>query len=258
MPAHGRCATWCAEPPDARLDVAPAGRHTGSGAEVVLDGRKAWCSGAEWMTHALVSGWNPAGEPVLALVELDQPGVRITGGGWQAVGMARTRSVDVRFTQAGGVQVGQPHAYVRRPGFTHGAAGVAACWYGGACAIAGALRAAVGRRDDPHAEARLGMLDVALAQAGALLRDAAQAIDARPADPCAVQVMRARLAVESAAEQVLLGAPRALGAGPLCKDGALAQRFADLPIYIRQSHAERDLARLGQHIAAQEVDPWQL
>ncbi|MBZ4576138.1 acyl-CoA dehydrogenase, partial [Mycobacterium avium subsp. hominissuis] len=32
----------------------------------------------------------------------------------------------------------------------------------------------------------------------------------------------------------------------LCQDGRHAQRVADLSIYIRQSHAERDLAELGR------------
>jgi hypothetical protein len=38
---------------------------------------------------------------------------------------------------------------------------------------------------------------------------------------------------------------RALGAGPLCLDGDHAARVADLTVYLRQSHAERDLQRLG-------------
>jgi len=38
---------------------------------------------------------------------------------------------------------------------------------------------------------------------------------------------------------------RALGPGPLCQDAGHAQRVAELAIYVRQSHAERDL-RLGR------------
>ena len=45
---------------------------------------------------------------------------------------------------------------------------------------------------------------------------------------------------------------RALGAGPLCLDAVHAQRAADLPVYLRQSHAERDLAGLGA-LAAQDA-----
>ena len=38
---------------------------------------------------------------------------------------------------------------------------------------------------------------------------------------------------------------RALGPAPLCQDAQHAKRVADLTIYVRQSHAERDLERLG-------------
>ena len=53
-------------------------------------------------------------------------------------------------------------------------------------------------------------------------------------------------------------AARALGAGPLCKDPALAQVMADLPLYIRQSHAERDQAAHGEAVAAAEESTWTL
>ena len=42
---------------------------------------------------------------------------------------------------------------------------------------------------------------------------------------------------------------RALGPGPMCKDAAMARRFADLPVFMRQSHAERDQEALGRRLA---------
>jgi hypothetical protein len=42
---------------------------------------------------------------------------------------------------------------------------------------------------------------------------------------------------------------RALGAGPLCRDEAHSRRVADLTVYIRQHHAERNLAELGAIVA---------
>jgi hypothetical protein len=38
---------------------------------------------------------------------------------------------------------------------------------------------------------------------------------------------------------------RALGPAPLCADATHAKRVADLAVYVQQSHAERDLERLG-------------
>jgi hypothetical protein len=34
--------------------------------------------------------------------------------------------------------------------------------------------------------------------------------------------------------------------------------MADLPVYLRQSHAERDLAALGQWVLDAEEPPWTL
>jgi hypothetical protein len=48
---------------------------------------------------------------------------------------------------------------------------------------------------------------------------------------------------------------RALGAGPLAHDEAHGRRVADLTVYLRQHHAERDLARLGA-LAAERGPAW--
>jgi hypothetical protein len=42
---------------------------------------------------------------------------------------------------------------------------------------------------------------------------------------------------------------RALGAGPLGHDEAHSRRVADLTVYLRQHHAERDLADIGSLVA---------
>ena len=249
----GAWGTWCAEPPHARLSMLPEGDG-----RLRLRGRKAWCSGAALLDHALVSGWNAAGEPCLAAVDLRQPGVQIGNEGWAAVGMADTCSVDVLFDDALATPVGPPHAYVRRPGFWHGGAGIAACWWGGAVGIGRAVQTALAQREpDAHQRAHLGAIDVALGACTALLREAAAWIDRHPAQDAQAWALRVRLAVERGADDVLRHAGRALGAGPLCKQPALARAMADLPIFMRQSHAESDLAALGRALE-READPWPL
>ncbi|WP_326542447.1 acyl-CoA dehydrogenase [Pseudorhodoferax sp.] len=254
--ARGAWATWCAEPPGARLQCSepdPSGW-------LRLSGRKAWCSGAAGVDHALVSGWNAAGQACLAAVALDQSGVRITAEGWQATGMAATRSVDVVFDAVPARAVGTPGAYLQRPGFWQGGAGIAACWWGGAAGIARSVHAALaarGERVDAHQRAHLGQIDVALQASAALLRAAAAWIDAHPRHDAQAWALRVRLAAERAATDVLHHTGRALGAGPLCQDAALGRALADLPIFLRQSHAERDLAALGQHLVTEPV-PWTL
>jgi len=57
---------------------------------------------------------------------------------------------------------------------------------------------------------------------------------------------------------VLAHAGRALGAGPLCRDARVARAMADLPVFLRQSHAERDLAGLGETVLPLQESPWAL
>jgi len=243
-PALSVWGVWCAEPPEARLGI-----HSASAEDpgrVVIDGVKAWCAGADALSHAIVSGWNADGHPCLAAVDLDQPGVTVSDDGWHAVGMADIASVNVHFENARGIAIGAANFYTDRPGFWQGGAGIAACWHGAAAQLASYLRHQLAGRDDPHALAHLGRADVALSASAAGLRAAAQAIDAAPTADSYRLAMRVRLATEQAAVEVMQAVGRALGAAPLCRDSWVARMMADLPVFLRQSQAERDLAALAQ------------
>lgn len=268
---HGtRWAVWASEPPQARLVARPVTDHAPgrpqsltqapvAGADIApgrvsgvrLDGRKAWCSGAASVTHALITAWLDDRTSCLVQVALDQPGVRVTGEGWHARGMAATASVDVVFENAAATLVGAPGDYLARPGFWHGGAGIGACWFGAAAAIGRyttarlAMRAVDGVLDDFSA-LYAAELDLALAAGVTLLREAAALIDAAPQAPAQALAMRVRLEIEALAEKVLHTAGRALGAGPLCRDARFAALMTDLPVFLRQSHAERDLAAYGR------------
>jgi alkylation response protein AidB-like acyl-CoA dehydrogenase len=234
---------WAAESPDTALTAS-------AGADVRLRGTKAWCSAAGQCTHALVTARLPGGDRGLFAVAVDGPAVRPLPSTWRNVGMAESDTRSVQFVNAHAVPVGGPGDYLNRPGFWHGAVGVAACWLGGARAVAEPLyqRAKDGSPDE-HALAHLGAVDAALAAAQALLRDAAAEFDADPSD-CSDRAQllarRCRAVVEHAVDAAITRTGRALGAGPLCQDGRHARRVADLTIYVRQSHAERDLADLGR------------
>lgn len=234
--------TWAAEPVSARLTLS---RADGG---ITLSGRKAWCSGAGAVTHALVTAWDRENRQCLAAVEMGQPGITVTDEGWHAIGMGRAPSPDVLFDAAAALEVGQADSYTSRLGFWHGSAGIAACWYGGALPLAEAVAQLAERRADPHVLAHLGAIDVALGATQALLRQAAAWIDENPTASAQPVAMRVRAAAEYAVGAVLDRAGRALGAGPLCRDEQLARRFADLPVFVRQSHAEQDLASLGSLI----------
>ncbi len=245
--SDGLWAVWAAEPPDGRVTL-----RNGT-----LSGRKQWCSGAAVMDHAILSAWTEAGEPILARVSLKQPGVTIEVGGWNAVGMAASESVAVVFDEARGAVVGATGDYVTRPGFWQGGAGIAAVWYGGAVAIARRLSSSKRVIDDPHAAAHLGAVDTTLRGAKALLVETAAWIDSHPTDNASAAALRLRACIEAAAHEILLRTGRALGPGPLCGDAIHAQRCADLPVFLRQSHAEDDLSALGRAVR-NDCSGWEL
>ncbi|HTY30251.1 acyl-CoA dehydrogenase family protein [Mycobacterium sp.] len=236
---------WAAEAPDAMLIAT-----TLSGGAVVLNGTKVWCSGAGFCTHALVTARLDDGRRGLFAVAVTEPAVKALPTTWWNVGMAGSDTRAVQFTNAHAVAVGDPDDYFNRPGFWHGAIGVAACWLGGARRVAEPLyRCATSKSADAYSLAHLGAVDAALAAGDAILAAAAMQIDSDPfdrSDTAQLLARRARTVVEHAADEAITRTGRALGPGPLCQDGRHAQRVADMTIYIRQSHAERDLAELGR------------
>lgn len=253
----GTWGTWCAEPPGAQLLL----RRSAAG--LLLDGRKGWCSGARSVSHAIVSCHNEQGDALLAAVDMGQAGIEIDDDGWRAVGMRDAASAEVRFTAVPASVVGAAGFYVGRAGFWHGGAGVAACWHGACVRLADALQAQLKttsqeRAADPHRLAQMGEVAVALQASAALMRASAAAIDARAHDNAMVVALSLRLAVEAAATVTLAAVGRALGAGPLCRDSVIARLFADLPVFIRQSHAERDQAALGAALVERGEQPWTL
>lgn len=259
VPTGSTWGVWAAEPPDARVIISARKPE-----RVTLTGKKSWCSGAAHLSHALLTVWAADGSgPFLAKVSLKQDGVSVSLDGWNAVGMAATGSVDVHFCAASATLVGNAGAYLDRPGFWHGGAGIAACWYGGALRLAQCLRdvvsspaARAGGNDVRHAA--LGKVDLALHQTAAMLRAAAMWIDAHPRDDASVLALRVRMGAEECAVQVLHQTGRALGAASFCKDAGYARMAADLPVFIRQSGGERDAIAVGERAASGGVRGWEL
>ena len=249
-PGRGsRWGVWAANPPGPNVT---ASRRGGGW---VLDGVKQYCSGARVCTHALVTAAADDGQRLFAVAtEKLAP----QAGSWPATGMAGSDTLDVGFPGIVAQPVGSPEAYTRRPGFSHGGVGVAACWYGGARAVARVLAGAASKRDvGPHALAHLGAVDLGLRTVRAALGQAADEIDADPHDRRGegpLRALRVRALTEAVASDVLARTGRALGAGPLSHDEAHSRAVADLTVYLRQHHAERDLARLGELVAQQGGD----
>lgn len=238
---------WAADPPSGRVTAT----RTADGWR--LHGTKQWCSGARELATALVTAHADDGYRLFT-VPLDAAGVTALPGTWHAVGMRDSDTLHVRFedvTLPGEAAIGPPGWYLDRRGFWIGGIGVAACWYGGALGAARTLRDTVARRgDDPHGLAHLGAADALCTALWSTLRVAAEAVDDGVAGSALrTLAWRTRAAVERLAPEVLDHAARGVGANGLTSDPAMARRAADLPVYLRQHHAERDLEALGRAVA---------
>jgi alkylation response protein AidB-like acyl-CoA dehydrogenase len=225
-----------------------------------LTGVKPWCSVADHATHALVTAWHGDDRRLFA-VDLFQEGVQRPEDGthagqpasWAARGLAHCRSTALTFTAVRATAIGAPGWYLTRTGFAWGRAGVAAVWYGASSALARTLREATRRGEaDQLGLVHLGAVDTALSRARAVLVDAAAVADDPDTTPeeATLVTQRVRQVVADSAEEIQYRIGHALGPAPLTGDEHHARRVADLTVYLRQHHAERDLARQGSLVLA--------
>ncbi len=229
------------------------------GSSRVLAGTMRFCSGARVLDRALVvadpPGEAPSDRRLLLDVDVTVAGVEALADTWCTAAMADADTLDVVFDDVpvtDDALVGEPGWYVDRPGFALGGAGVAAVWWGGANGVLERVLRHLRPAPDAHQLAHVGELHAVLAAADALLRQTAAVVDADPAGDHGLAVATVRAAVERAAREVVDRAPRIVGPAPLSRDADLARALADLALYVRQHHAERDHAALG----AQVVDRW--
>jgi hypothetical protein len=251
--ADGTWGVFAAEASGVRLDAEPAG------GAVVLSGTKPWCSLGGQLEHALVTA-HVGDQRQLFAVDLHSDSVHAEPpSGWVARGLRNVPSGPVHFDRTPARPVGEPGWYLTRPGFAWGGIGVAACWYGGALGVAHTLHQALGRRGEERggdlAGLHMGIVDAALHAGAATLADAAGRVDAGLAAGHRGEVLalRVRAIIADAVERTLTQVGHALGPAPLAFDEEHARRVADLQLYVRQHHAERDLAALGAAVLGAAV-----
>jgi alkylation response protein AidB-like acyl-CoA dehydrogenase len=249
-------ATWgvfAAEAPGVRLDA----RHGSDG--WTLTGTKPWCSVAGLLDRALVTAHTGDGHRRLFDVSLREPGVVVREGGWAARGLREVPSGPVDFDEVSAEPVGADQWYLERPGFAWGGMGVAACWWGGSVGLARRLyRAATDREPDEIALMHLGAVDVTVVASGNALDAAGRAIDDGRATGREGTILAARVRslVADTVDEVIARAGNSLGPSPLANEEDHARRVADLGLYVRQHHAERDQVALGRQLLASGVAPW--
>ena len=246
--------TWgvfAAEGPGVRLDAVADGDGWR------LSGTKPWCSLAGVLDAALVTAHLADGGRALFAVDLHASGVRLLDQAWVSRGLTEIPSTPVAFDAVAATPVGAPGWYLERPGFWWGGIGVAACWFGGAVGIGRRVHAQAAQRDDPLLAMHLGAVDHRLEDARRALAEAASLVDAHELDAAQGRLLakRVRATVAGVCEDVLARAAHALGPAPLALEPEHAKRVADLQVYVRQQHAERDDVSLGQSLARADP-PW--
>ncbi|MGO4807802.1 acyl-CoA dehydrogenase family protein [Arthrobacter sp. 2MCAF15] len=254
--ADGAWGVFAAEGAGLRLNATPdgAGRY-------VLSGSKPWCSLAAQLDGAVLTarlGAGNAGNPgtgarAAFAVNLHDPGVSCETPPWSSRGLREIPSGTVHFEDVRAVPVGGPGWYFGRPGFAWGGMGVAACWLGGAVAVARdfsfALEKAAegGREPDQIALAHLGETDRIIASLTGYFARTAERIDRGQLSGSGAwsEALRVRGTTAAAVERIQTMVAQNLGPGPLAFNEPYGKRMADLSLYIRQHHAMRDDAQLG-------------
>jgi alkylation response protein AidB-like acyl-CoA dehydrogenase len=236
---------WAARTPSGgtMADVVPGGW--------LLSGSKPFCSGSGIIDRALVTAQAPDGYRLFD-ISLKDHVARVHEDSWPAIGMADSQSHTLEF---GGPVITENHAvgppgfYMNRPGFSFGAAGVAACWFGGAVGLVDALVDSLADEPSEHVLSDLGLSVARLAAMREVLRSVANAIDIDPEDSSRKAHFRslvARQVVHDGALEVLERVASAGGARPLCHDEVQSRRAADLFVYLSQHHGGSDAAQLGK------------
>ena len=239
---------WASEIPGQSLEIDRGGEG------LTIHGAKLFCSGAGLNDRALVT----CGVPAPLLVDLDLRAnshtIEVDESGWKTTAFQETKTARVIFNAARISEsevVGDPGWYLARPGFWHGACGPAACWAGGAAGLVDyALQQS---RADSHTLAHLGAMHASIWTLQSCLEVAGDEIDAEPftVAPACIRALTVRHVVEGACTEVLRRLLRAYSPHPLVADPGVTRRYQELDLYLRQSHAERDLESLGRNLREQ-------
>ena len=244
-------ALWVTDPLDA-----PALAVRRASGRLVLDGGKAFCSGAGHADRALVTARDEDGQARMLLVPL-HGAERVAPLSSSLAGVRGAATGQVSFsgvTLPATAMIGDPGDYLREPDFSAGA------WRGSAVA-AGALAALVeemraqlaarGRLDDPHQRARFGRVLVCAGTA----RLWVEAIGPEAEDPAndpawvAARVNLGRTAVEAACLEGLTLVQRSLGLQAFLRGGTVERMGRDLATYLRQPAPDEALHEAAGHFA---------
>jgi hypothetical protein len=236
-------AVWASEIPGKALQLV----KTDSGYQI--NGSKMFCSGTGMVDRALVTVSIPESRLVDIDLRANSESIEVDLSAWTTEAFRLTRTGAVTFRGAEVTErdfVGDPGWYLSRPGFWHGACGPAACWAGGVAGLVDFARKS--KRDDAHTLAHLGAMVANAWMMEACLDLAGREIDEEPLNCVRAQIraLRLRHLIEQASTDTLRRFARAYGPQPLSMNHEISQRYREAELYLRQSHAERDLESLAR------------
>jgi alkylation response protein AidB-like acyl-CoA dehydrogenase len=228
-----------------------------------LEGRKILASGAGHIERPLVTATDENGRRMMVLPKVAAPD-RADVSRWTAQGMRASSSGAVDFT---GVEiepmeiVGCEGDYERQPWFSAGAWRFAAVHLGGMERLFDLLRrhlVETNRGQDPHQSARLGRAAMAVETARLWVAQAASTTDsslgAKAPEQLVAYVNLARLAVETAALDLMQLAQRSVGLQAFMRPNPIERISRDLATYLRQPGPDRALTDAAAWVLAQPVD----
>ncbi|MDX5403216.1 MAG: acyl-CoA dehydrogenase [Rhodobacterales bacterium] len=215
-----------------------------------LSGQKIFCSGLGLVRRAVVTAQTEDAAPQMVLVDVTDPG-RAHPEDWCVSGMRATRSGRYDLTGVRAALLGQPGDYMIEPHFDGGIWRYLALHVGGLEALAEETRQQLGERAArPLQAARLVELAIAAQGARLWVEDAAQAASsAREADAVRSAVPRlllARQAVETACQQGIALAERALGTAAFMRGGRIDLIRRDLAFFLRQADLDGKTLRTAR------------
>ncbi len=233
-------ALWVTDPADDGLALGPGG---------VLEGRKAFCSGAGVATRALVTAEMDGG--IRMLVVALEPGMRVLPSAIKLSGMraAITGAVDFSGLRvAPEALLGEAGDYLREPVFSAGAWRGAAGALGGLTALVKLHKAELLKRkreSDAHQQARFGQLVMAHETARLWMEQAALrgCLEDTPDDEIVAYINLARLAVEAACLEAIELVQRGLGLGAFAAGHQAERVMRDLATYLRQPAPDETLVK---------------
>lgn len=215
-----------------------------------LTGTIRFASGIDVIDRALVPVWTDA--ETHQLLDLPCAAFEPDRGSWHTHAMDASRSFDVRLDSSlTANRVGPANFYLDRPGFAVGGLRVAACWAGGVRQLLDVTAHGLAAfTPTAHQLRRLGLASQAAWNARSLLDHTAAQLDAGCLAQPEPEIARTRSAAVMAADLALAEVPLIVGPAGLTRQPRLARALADLAVYVRQHHLDRELVRLGSNAVA--------